>query len=264
MADPVWLATAIVIGGMCGFFVIFLIFSGMRAKSIRNATKPAPKEVIYGPKITKDTEGESDWSGIEKSRGTAGSAVIPLVLKSVVGFYDTVYIGESYSLKIFIFNTAKNADNQETIIDGLMAKDQQKRYATDTLYAKDQEPAKIKIEIHAPNFIATPQSRIVEVPAGGTASSSHILVALHEDLDEIVLGQNQAILVSFDQILGDAEVDIPYHLGSLDYTVKLEKSIVPWQQEREIDTQKKVAYVSAAAGAVTGILTIVSMALALI
>jgi hypothetical protein len=264
MADPVWTAAAIAVGAICGLFVFFLILSGRRMTSIRTATKPAPKEVVYGPKITKDTEDKSDWSGIEKSRGTAGTAVIPLILKSVVGFYDTVYIGESYSLKIFIFNTAKNADNQEAIIDGLMAKDQQKRYATDTLYAKDQEPAKIKIEIHAPNFIATPQSRIVEVAAGGTASSSHILVALHEDLDEIVLGQNQAILVSFDQIIGDAEVDIPYHLGSLDYTVKLEKSIVPWQQEKEIDTQKKVAYVSAAAGAVTGILTIITTLLAVI
>ncbi|MHA1276916.1 MAG: hypothetical protein ACTSQ8_06985 [Candidatus Helarchaeota archaeon] len=251
MADPVWTTSAIVIGAMFGLFVFFLILSARRVDSVKKETKPAPKAVTYGPKMTKDTEKDSDWSNIEKSRGAFEGGVIPLVLKSVVGFYDTIYIGESYSLKIFLFNTAKNAENQEAIIDGLMAKDQQKRYATDTLYAKDQEPVKVKIEIFAPNFIVSPQSRLVEVPAGGTATSTHILAALHEDLDEVVLGQGQAILVSFDQILGEGPTDNPYHLGSLDYTVKLEKAIVPWQQEKEINTQKKISYISAAAGAVT-------------
>ncbi|MHA1651086.1 MAG: hypothetical protein ACTSYB_12895 [Candidatus Helarchaeota archaeon] len=262
MTTEMWTTVAIIVGTMCGLFIFFLILSSKKIDTLKKKTTPPPTEVIYGPKLAEDRPPDSEWDAIEKSRGT-GVTTIPIILKTVVGFYDTVYIGESYSCKIFLFNTAKNAQNAETIIQGLMAKDQDKRFATDTLYAKDQEPVKVKIEIFAPNFTVTPSTRIVEVPAGATATSTHLIAPINSGLNDKILGKRQAILVSFEQILGENENVEEYHLGSLDYHVKIEKAVIPVEIETELKTQEKISYISSAAGAVTAILTIVTTVLAI-
>ncbi|HUX98819.1 MAG TPA: hypothetical protein VMV49_04650, partial [Candidatus Deferrimicrobium sp.] len=134
---------------------------------------------------------------------------------------------------------------------------------TDTLYGKEQEPAKIKVEIFAPNFNISPSSRILEIPAGGVASSTHVIAPL-TDIKTTILGKKQIILVSFNQLLREAGVTEEIHLGSLDYSVQIEKAAVPVQIETEIKTQEKIKYVSTAAGAVAAVITAVATALAII
>ena len=147
-----------------------------------------------------------------------------------------------------------------------MAKDQQKKFATDTLYAKDQEPVKVKVQIFAPNFEVSPPERTIEVPAGATATSTHLIAPISSGFSDKILGKRQAILISFEQVLKDATAEGAVaellHLGSLDYDVKVEKAVIPVEIETEIKTQQKISYVSTAATAVTGILTVATTLLA--
>ncbi|MFX1296756.1 MAG: hypothetical protein ACFFD2_18110 [Promethearchaeota archaeon] len=262
MTTEAWTTVAILVGTMCGLFVFFIILSSRKMGILKKKITPEPVKTVFGPKLADERPPDSELDSIEKSRG-AGTSVVPIILKTVVGFYDTVYIGDSYSCKVYLFNTAKNAENAEAIINGLMAKDQQKKFATDTLYAKDQEPVKIKVEIFAPNFEISPPYRIVEIPAGATATSSHIIAPINSGFSDKILGKRQAILISFDQVLREGDVVEELHLGALDYNVKIEKAIIPIELESEISSQEKVSYISTAAGAVTAILTIVTTILAI-
>jgi hypothetical protein len=261
MATDVWITVAILLGSILGLSIFFIILSSRKVDTLKKTTNPEPVQVMYGPKAATD-EPDSGMGRIEKSRGTE-TGVIPLIVKTVVGFYDTIYIGESYTCKIFIFNNAKNADSQEKSIDTIMKKELQKKFTTDTLYGKEQEPAKIKLEIFAPNFNISPSSRTLEIPAGGVATSTHVIAPL-TDIKTTVLGKKQIILVSFNQVLGEAGATEEIHLGSIDYSVQIEKAAIPVQIESEIKTQEKIKYVSTAAGAVAAIITAVATALAVL
>jgi hypothetical protein len=261
MAAEVWVTVAILLGTICGLSIVFIVLSSRNMDTLKKTTTPEPVKVMYGPKGASD-QPDSGLGSIEKSRGSSAD-VLPLIVKTVIGFYDTVYIGDSYTCKIFIFNTAQNADAQEKKIETIMKKDLQKKFTTDTLYGKDQEPAKIKIELFAPNFNVSPSSRILEIPAGGVASSTHVIAPLTE-IKTTILGKKQVILVSFDQILGEAGATEEIHLGSLEYSVQIEKAAIPVQIESEIKTQEKIKYVSTAAGAVAAVITAVATALAIL
>ncbi|NVM55172.1 MAG: hypothetical protein HWN66_15810 [Candidatus Helarchaeota archaeon] len=256
-----WGVVAIVIGTLFALCVVFALLSRVKIRSLNKKSKPMPTQINLGPKVTPEHE-DTEWSGIEKSRGMRGigEVVVPLSLKTVVGFFDKVYIGETYACKIFLFNTAKNASQADTLIKGIMAKDEQKKFETDTLYAKDQEPVKVKIQIFGPNFTISPTTRTVEVPAGSLVVSTHLIAPKNDDPPMNIIGKTQTLLISFDQLFDESET----HLGSIDYRVEVEKAIIPTEIESEITSQEKISYLSTAAGAATAILTILTTILALL
>lgn len=221
-----------------------------------------PKSITLGPQATADKP-DSGWSSIDKKRGLRGisDVKIPIALKTVVGFFDTLYIGDTYSCKIYLFNTAKKAEEADKLMKGIIEKDEQKKFETDTLYAKEQEPVKIKIDILGPNFIISPSSRTIEIPAGSLVISTHLIAPINTGPPYAIIGKSQSILISFDQVLDDSTQT---HLGSVDFNVQVEKSIIPTEIEGEIKTQEKIGYVSTAATAVFTILSIATTILAFI
>ncbi len=265
MVDATLVSVAVVIGAMAGLFAFFVILSSRKMDTLKKTAVPSPEKAIIGPR-SYDDEPASDptWDAIEKSRGSGLSGPIPLLLKTVVGFYNMVYIGDSYSCKIFIFNTSKDSAKSKDIMKGLVPDKQEKKFSTETMYAKDQDPVKVKVEILAPNFTISPPSRIVEVPAGGTAISTHLISTINERLSDRIIGKRQAILVNFDQVLGENTAMETFHLGSLDYEVIVEKAVIPVEIHSEIKTQEKIKYISIAAGTVSALVTAIFTALAVI
>ncbi|MHA1266091.1 MAG: hypothetical protein ACTSRS_12740 [Candidatus Helarchaeota archaeon] len=257
-----FLAVAVIIGAITLLAIFLWVFSKRRITSLKQVTKPPPKTVTIGPKLTKDQQDDT-FRGIDKSRGLRGigDMIIPIAVKSVVGFYDTVYIGDTYAVKIYLFNTSKNAEQADVLINGILDKDAQKKFETDTLYAKDQDPVKLKVQVLGPNFIITPESRIVEIPAGALIVSTHLV---SPKTDMTMIGKSQTLLINFNQILEEGDTIDEMHLGSIDFHVNLEKSIIPEEVESEIKTQEKIRYISSAAGAATAILTVVTTILALL
>ncbi|NVM29960.1 MAG: hypothetical protein HWN65_14050 [Candidatus Helarchaeota archaeon] len=253
---------AIVVGTVLALCIAFIIFSKFRVNALNKKSKPMPKSITLGPKTTADKP-DTGWSGIDKKRGMRGISdkAIPLALKTVVGFFDTLYIGDTYSCKIYLFNTAKKAEEADTIMKGILQRDEQKKFETDTLYAKEQEPVKIKIDVFGPNFIISPTSRIVEVPAGSLVISTHLIAPINTDPPSAIIGKSQSILISFDQVFDDATQT---HLGSIDFNVQVEKAIIPTEIAGEIKTQERISYLSSAAGAATAVLTVLTTVLALL
>lgn len=252
-----WGIVAIIVGTAAVLCLFFVILSRMKVSGLDKKTKPMPAQVILGPRTSSS---EKD-SGIEKRRGMRGigEVAIPLALKTVVGFYDKVYIGDTYSCKIYLFNTAKNEAQAEQVIKDMMGKDEQKKFENDTLYAKDQEPVKVKIELMGPNFVIEPKSRIIEIPAGSLMTSTHLIAPMNVDPPGTIIGKLQTLLISFDQIMSP---ELQTHLGSIDYQVTVEKAIIPTEVESEIKTQHRISYIASAAGAATTVLTVVSAVMA--
>ncbi len=250
---------AIIVGTVCVLCVFFVVLSRLKVSTLNKKEKPMPTMLTIGPRDTSDKP-DPGWEGSRGLRGI-GEVAIPLELKTVVGFYDKVYIGDTYSCKIFLFNTAKKADQADDAIKKMMAKDTQKKFETDTLFAKDQEPVKVEIQVHGPNFIITPATRIIEVPAGSLVTSTHLIAPLNIDPPSTIIGKAQTILISFDQLLDN---ETKTHLGSVDYKVTVEKAVIPTEVESEIKTQHKISYLSSAAGAATGILTVVTTVMAVL
>lgn len=261
-----FLAAAIVVGAVTVLCVVLWVMSKKRVTSISNLSNPSPKSITIGPVLSGlDEEKKEDGirRDIERTRGLRGigEANIPIALKTVVGFFDTVYIGDTYSCKIYLFNTAKNAEQADALIKGILDKDEQKKFENDTLYAKNQDPVKIKINIFGPTFVIEPASRLVEIPAGSLVCSTHLIAPKNEDPPGAIIGKRQTLLISFDQML---DVNNPIHLGSIDYQVMVEKSLIPREQVSEIKTQEKISYISSAAGAALAVLTVITTILTFI
>ncbi len=258
-----WWIVVIIIASALVLVLFFWWQSSKTIKTIEHKTFPAPLQTVVGPKAVTEHPG-SGLRGIEKSRGKGiEEGSIPLMLKTVVSFYETIYIGETYTLKTYIFNTAKNAENADSVIKDLLTKDQmkgqQKKFETDSLYAKDQEPVRIKIDVAAPNFIIAPASRIIEIPAGTSAVSTHLLALNNSNPPSAIIGQVQTILLSYDQILDASTIT---HLGTIEYQVKVGRGYIPPEINSELKTQTKIRYVSTVAGAGAAVITIVSTLIA--
>ena len=263
MAFNPWWIVVIVIASILILLVFFWWQSSKTIKTIEHKTFPAPLQTVMGPKVVTELP-NAPLRGIEKSRGKGiEEGNVPLTLKTVVSFYETIYIGETYSLKTFIFNTAKNAENADSVIKDLLTKDQskgeQKKYETESLYAKDQEPVKIKVDVAAPNFIIAPASRIIEVPAGASAVSTHLLALNNSNPPSAVIGLVQTILISYDQILDANNVT---HLGAIEYQVKIGRGYIPPEINTELRAQTKIRYISTVAGAGVAVITIISTIIA--
>jgi hypothetical protein len=234
---------------------VFRILTGKKIDALNKRTAPPLVAVAYGP---KDTAGKEDtrFRGIGKPRDADQET--PLTLKTVIDFYDTVHLGDSNPLKVFIFNTAKNAKDTEERIKDIIAKEPQKKFETENLYAKEQDPAKILIQFFAPYFAILPASRIVEVPAGGVAVSTHTVAPIIRD-PSIGLNKIQNILISFGQVLSTNGTAKTIHLSSMDYYVNVEKSYLSIDKEKAINAQDKIRNIATIAGIATAILTGVSI-----
>jgi hypothetical protein len=269
MAANAWWIVVIIVASIIALFWVFRWQSSRNISKIEQKKVPAPLQIVVGP---KDVEKQPDsvLRGIERSKGKwVDEGNNPLTLKTVVEFVDTVYIGETYILKTFIFNTAKDAEDADSLIKDLMDKDQtknqpqapQKKFETDSLYAKNQEPVRVKVEIAAPNFTVAPASRILEVPAGAVATSSHLIAPNNSHPPSSIISKVQPILVSFDQIL---EANISTHLGSIETQVKIGRGYIPPEINSELITQTKIRYFSSVAGATAALLTGVSIVVAIL
>jgi len=264
-SNPWWIVV-IIVASILALFWFYRWQSSKNVNKLEQKTVPAPLEIVFGPKDIK-RQPDTGLKGFKKSRGKQiEKDIIPITLKTVIEFVDTTYIGETYTLKTFIFNTAKNAEDVDTIISDLMTKDQsrnqqQSKFETDSLYARDQDPVKVKIEIAAPNFTVLPASRIIEVPAGTVATSSHLIAPNNAHPPTSIISQMQMILISFDQIL---EANEPSHLGSIVTQVKVSRGIIPREINSELITQTKIRYFATIAGILSALITGASTLIAIL